>query len=296
METLRDPQPGGETESNHQRMQPFIPIEVVILSGIDQIKSTHPTNDSKGKDERRQFQPSCLRDPSRDRRNPEGETQKEVRCVSKMFGERIEKNDAKRDRRKRERQPIDICSKKNKKGAAEDETNENDVPGREKMTVLCPWIALINLPISEAIEKHRRRAGRDHTSQDQQHDLGSGPPVGRNDQGSEREGQSENGMRKTNEPKKSGERAAAILRDGEIMKHILLTHKLSNASSRSRARIMMGFPWAKKIREKSRSSSLRSDRIICFWLVQYFRGNKVKPCGSKLMSASPTISVPASSG
>jgi len=91
MEKLRDPQTGGETESNHQRMQPFIPIEVVILSGIDQIKSTHPTNDSKGKDERRQFQPACLRDPSRDRRAPEGETQKKVRCVSKMFGERIEK-------------------------------------------------------------------------------------------------------------------------------------------------------------------------------------------------------------
>src|SRR4029079_4341834 len=162
MEKLRDAQTGGKTASNHQRMQPFIPIEVVILSGIDQIKSTDPTNDSKGKDERRQFQSACLRDPGRDLRNPEGETQKKVRCVSKMFGERIEKNDAKRDRRKRERQPIDICSKKNKKGAAEDETNENDVPGREQMTALRPRIALINLPINEAIEKHCRRAGGDH--------------------------------------------------------------------------------------------------------------------------------------
>ncbi len=55
------------------------------------------------------------------RRNPEGETKKKVRCVSKMFGEGVEKNDAKRDRRKCERQPIDIRSKKNKKSAAEDE-------------------------------------------------------------------------------------------------------------------------------------------------------------------------------
>src|SRR4029079_10463694 len=130
MEKLRDRQTGGETESNHQRMQPFIPIDVVILSGIDQIKSTHPTNDSKGKDERRQFQPACLRDPSCDRCNPEGETKKKVRRVSKTFGKRIEKNDAKRDRRKRERQPIDICGEKNKKSAAEDETNKNGVPVR----------------------------------------------------------------------------------------------------------------------------------------------------------------------
>src|SRR5437763_2954702 len=276
-------------------MQPFIPIELVILSGIDQIKSTYPTNDSKGKDERRQFQPACLRDPSRNRRNPEGETQKKVRCVSKMFGERIEKNDAKRDRRKCERHPIDICSKKNKKDAAEDETNENDVPGREETTALCPRIALINLPINEAIEKHCRRAGRNHTPQDQQHDFETGPAVGRHDQGGEHEGQRKNGMRKANEPKKSGEHAATILRDRENVKHILLTHESSNDSSSSRARTMMGFPWAKKIREKSRSSSLRSDRTICCWLVQYFRGNKVKPCGSKLISASPIISVPPSS-
>src|SRR6266480_1527832 len=178
MERLRDPQTGGETEANHQRMQPFIPIEVVILSGIDQIKSTHPTNDSKGKDERRQFQLACLRAPGRDRRDPEGEAKKKVRCVSKMFGERVEKNDAKRDRRERESQPIDICSKKNKKGAAEDETNENDVPGRKEMTAPRPRVALINLPINEAIEKHCRRASRNHTPQDQQYDLETGPAVG----------------------------------------------------------------------------------------------------------------------
>src|SRR5207244_13369291 len=157
-----------ETEPNDQRMQSFITIEVINLSGIDQIKSTHPTNDSKGKDERRQFHPACLRDPGRDRRNPEGETKKKVRCVSKMFGERIEKNDAKRDRRKRERQPINICSKKNKKSTAEDETNENDVPGREKMTALSPRIALIKLPINDATEKHCPCAGASYTRQARQ--------------------------------------------------------------------------------------------------------------------------------
>src|SRR6266436_4671335 len=178
MEKLRDSQTGGETESNHQRMQSFMPIEVVILSGINQIKSTHPTNDSKGKDKRRQFQPAGLRDPSRDRCNPEGETKKKVCRVSKVFGERIEKNDAKCERRKRERHPIDICSKKNKKGAAEDETNENYVSGREKMTAPCPRTALSDLPVNEAIEKHRCRAGRNHTPQDQQYDLQTGPAVG----------------------------------------------------------------------------------------------------------------------
>src|SRR5205823_269562 len=59
---------------------------VVMLSGIDQIKATHPTNHSKGKDERRQFHSARLRDPGRDWCNPERETEKKVRRVSKMFG------------------------------------------------------------------------------------------------------------------------------------------------------------------------------------------------------------------
>src|ERR1700730_4187137 len=102
MEKLRQPQTGGQAEPNHQRMQSFAPIEVVVLCGIDQIKSAHPSNDSNGKDEWWQFHPTCLRDPGRDRRYTERETEKKVRRVSEMFGEGIEKNDAKRDRRKRE--------------------------------------------------------------------------------------------------------------------------------------------------------------------------------------------------
>src|SRR5436190_23971723 len=109
MEQLREPQAGSEAEPNHQRVQFLLPIEIVVLSSVDQIKSTHPTNDSKGEDERRQFHPTSLRDPGRDRCNPQRETEKKVRRVSEMFGERIEKNDTKRDRRKHESQPIDIC-------------------------------------------------------------------------------------------------------------------------------------------------------------------------------------------
>src|SRR5438128_8387359 len=115
MEKLREPQAGPYTEPNHQRVQSLLPIEVVILGGIDQVKATHPTNDSKGKDDRRQFHPARLRDPGRDWCNPEREAEKKVRRVSKMFGDRIEKNDAQRDRRKHKSQPIDICSKKTKR-------------------------------------------------------------------------------------------------------------------------------------------------------------------------------------
>src|SRR5207244_3605203 len=161
----------------------------------------------------------------------------------------------------------------------------------------CPWIALVNLPINKAIEEHGSRPGRDHATQNQQHDLEAGPSICRHHQGSERERQGENGMGKANEPKKPRQGIAAILGDSKIVQHSpLVVHALSNDASRSCARVKMGFPCAKKMRTKSRSRSLRSERTICFWLVQYFLGNKVKPCESKLISASPMISVRPSSG
>src|SRR5947207_15885576 len=122
MEKQRHPQTGGEAKPNDQRMQSFVPIEVVILSGIDQIKSSHPTNDSEAEDERRQFHLAPLRDRIRDSRNPEPETKKKVRCVGEVLRERGEKNDAKRDRRKPEPQPIDNRSKENKKEPTERQT------------------------------------------------------------------------------------------------------------------------------------------------------------------------------
>src|SRR5947207_14129302 len=99
MEKLREPQAGPYTEPNHQRVQSLLPIEVVILGGIDQIKATNPTNDSKGKDERRQFHLARLRDPGRHCCNPEGGTAKQARRVSKVSGARMEHTAAKRDYR-----------------------------------------------------------------------------------------------------------------------------------------------------------------------------------------------------
>src|SRR5947199_151157 len=181
MEKLRESQAGPDTEPNHQRVQSLLPIEVVILSGIDQIKATHPTNDSKGKDERRQFHPARLRDPGRDWCNPERET----------------------------------GQNRNAKDEETDEPPDTRAPGL----------------------RPRQNAKLHPVVQEIGHGCGRRP----------------------------------------------------GANTKA-------FPVAKKIRAKSRSRSLRSDWIICFWLMQYFRGNKVKPWGSKLMSASPTISVPASSG
>src|SRR5437868_15075835 len=66
----------------------------------------------------------------------------------------------------------------------------------------------------------------------------------------------------------------------------------SNARNRSLAPDRIGGPCAKSIRSALYPRSFRNERLISFPFEQYFAGRKVNPYGSKLIRASPTISVP----
>ena len=70
----------------------------------------------------------------------------------------------------------------------------------------------------------------------------------------------------------------------------------SNCCKRSPARDKIGEPCAKSIRSVLQVRSFRNERRISFSFEQYFRGRKVKPYGSKLISASPTMRVPLFDG
>ena len=145
------------------------------------------------------------------------------------------------------------------------------MPGRRSR------IALIDFPIDETVEKHRRGSGGDHGCQRQQQDPEAGSSIRRHNQRCKRERQRKNRVRKPDQPKEACERAAADLSHCEIMQHFLLVHEGSNEASLSRARVTIGFPCAKKMRLKSKSRRRRNERIIRFWLVQYFWGKRSKP-------------------
>ena len=140
-----------------------------------------------------------------------------------------------------------------------------------------PRIALIDFPIDQTVEEHRRGSGSDHACQHQQQDPEAGSSIRRHNQRRKSKRQRKNRVGKPDQPKEACERAAAILSDCEIVQHFLLVHEGSNDASRSRARVTMGFPCAKKMRLKSKSRRRRNERIIRLWLVQYFWGKRSKP-------------------
>lgn len=64
-------------------------------------------------------------------------------------------------------------------------------------------IALVDLPIDEAIEEHRGGAGEDHAKQHEHDNARRWFAVGRDDERGEREGQREDRVREANEPEKT---------------------------------------------------------------------------------------------
>ena len=113
-------------------MQTFLPIEIVILRRVNQIKSRDPAHDAGPRISGGSASwPVCAIQAATGA-IAKARPRKKCRRVSKMFGERVEKNNAERDRRKHECEPIDVCSKENKqRPGTEDEEMKIDAPGRE---------------------------------------------------------------------------------------------------------------------------------------------------------------------
>ena len=99
MQKLRETQASRDSEFHNQRADSFTPIKIVILRRVNQIEPGHPANNSSAENKRCKIDMSGLRDPRADRRNGEGETEKEMSRGSEAFGNRVEKYNGERKRR-----------------------------------------------------------------------------------------------------------------------------------------------------------------------------------------------------
>src|SRR5438477_4164092 len=88
MQHLGEPQSARNPEPHGERMQAFATIEIVILDGINQIESSHPTDHSESQNEWRLPDSTSLRAPGGDGRDSERETEKKMCRVGKTFGRR----------------------------------------------------------------------------------------------------------------------------------------------------------------------------------------------------------------
>ena len=108
---------------------------------------------------------SGLRDPSADRSDGEGETEKEMGRGREMFGQRIKKYDGKCDRRQQKGQAVDCSGSENKNDRTDDEGKDGGRFWQEQMTRGGARIALVKRPVDHPIEQHRGSAGADHTNE-----------------------------------------------------------------------------------------------------------------------------------
>src|SRR5712691_6352144 len=95
-------------------------------------------------------------------------------------------------------------------------------------------VSLIEGPISDAVEKHRRSPGEDHAKEDERQEPERWPAMRRDEKRAEREGHGEDGVRKPDQTEEA--RQAAFVRLG-------FRGHCSNASSRARAEARIGVPW-----------------------------------------------------
>lgn len=83
---LREAQASRDPELDDERMDPFAPIEIVILGRVNQVETGNPKEDACAQNKRRKVDIPGLRNPGANRRNSEGEAKEKMRHRGKSFG------------------------------------------------------------------------------------------------------------------------------------------------------------------------------------------------------------------
>src|SRR5437764_13146864 len=88
-------------------MQTFAPVEVDILSRVDQIETGDPTDHAGSENERRQIEPASFSDPRTRGSDPECEAEEKVGRPREAFCQRVKEYDSESHRRERGSHAID---------------------------------------------------------------------------------------------------------------------------------------------------------------------------------------------
>ena len=149
-------------------MDPFAPIEIVILGRVNQVETGDPTKHACAQNKRRKIDIPGLRNPGANRRDREGEAKEKMRRRGKSFGQRVKKYDGKGDRRQQKREPIDSRSRGQKRDRTKSQRNYDCRFSKQQVTRSRARIPLIERPIDQTIEKHGGRARAHHADEHEQ--------------------------------------------------------------------------------------------------------------------------------
>ena len=169
MQEPRNQQRAGYAQPSRQAEQAGFGIELVILAGVDDIEAGRPEGDGGGKPKNADIERSAHGDPGGGGRDPQGESQNQVRKGGEALGKRISEDDAQRDRGQAEAQRVQLA-----RGQDEDQRRNYDETPREARReqpggdVAQPGarIAGVDVGVDEAVERHGGRARPDHRDHD----------------------------------------------------------------------------------------------------------------------------------
>src|SRR5215468_8328592 len=161
METSCHPECATYTEIAWNRVQSCLPVEVIILARVKDIKTCHPEGDGCCQQQNAGVQAASYRDPGSRRGNPQRKPQHHVRPSGHPLRIGVEQQDEKGNWRKHERETIQLARRQYEYSARHHDEGYDEGGGqmtRRKSPRARARIRSINRSIRPAIKCHRGRA------------------------------------------------------------------------------------------------------------------------------------------
>ena len=193
----RHPQRAGDAEVTRDGVESGVAVELEILASVEDVEAGNPEGHSGSEKKDPRVERAAYRDPRCGRGDAEGESEHEMRPAGKAFGVGVKKNYGERDRRKPEREAIQLSRRENEDGTGNDYERGHKSRGKltgGKSAGAGAGIGGIDGGIGETVEGHGRGAGRNHVDNDPQKLMGSGKAGGSKHGAAERERESEDGV------------------------------------------------------------------------------------------------------
>ena len=182
MKNASNPKRAMDADVAWDGVESGIAIELEILAGVENVEPCNPECYGGGENEDARIERAANGDLGRGRCDTESKSENEVRPTGESLGIGIEKQHSERNRRKPEREPIQLSSSENKNRARDDDKG-GDEGGREmsrwQSASTSAGIGGVNRDIGKPVESHSRRAARDHCDYDPKKLMAGGNARGR---------------------------------------------------------------------------------------------------------------------
>ena len=164
--TRADAESARDAEAPRNAEQAFRAIELVILARVNDVEAGGPERHGGGQPQNPRIERAAYRDPGRGRCDAQAKSKNQVREQGEAFGEGIEEQDRKRDRRENESTEKPSCRAAQIKIRLADSRKAPGEASRQQTGRRVPLrgtrIARVDIGVQKPVERHGGGAGRHH--------------------------------------------------------------------------------------------------------------------------------------